>query len=202
MPHRLRIQAADNAWWFGFAADKRGDLVPSGAKPILAREEGETYRGIDYMYAETVQLARQLKAIDDGSIAKPTSCWHRRRRGSASREGAGHGSARDPLREAPQSEPAVRLLVYRGSGRLSAPFDEHGRRWPCLREYIWCGRLCMARGSNWGFTATTEFLLAVLAAIDRRVVYIEDRINDLFGGAGMANAITRRGSKVTSSPKV
>ena len=45
-------------------------MVPSGAKPILAREEGEIYRGIDYMYSETVQLARQLKAIDDSSIAK------------------------------------------------------------------------------------------------------------------------------------
>lgn len=64
-------QTEDNAWWFGFAADKRGDLVPSGAKPILAREEGEIYRSIDYMYSETVQLARQLKAIDDSSIAKP-----------------------------------------------------------------------------------------------------------------------------------
>jgi len=63
-------QIGDNAWWFGFAADKRGDLVPSGAKPILAREEGEIYRGIDYMYSETMQLARQLKAIDDSSIAK------------------------------------------------------------------------------------------------------------------------------------
>ena len=61
--------------------------------------------------------------------------------------------------------------------------DEHGRRWPSLREYIWCGRLGMARGSNWEFTAMTEFLLAVLAAIDRRMVYIEERVDDLFAGA-------------------
>ncbi|WJY17782.1 hypothetical protein QQS45_09030 [Alteriqipengyuania flavescens] len=63
-------QTGDNAWWFGFAADRPGDLVPSDSKPILAREEGEIYRGIDYMYSETVQLARQLKAIDDSSVGK------------------------------------------------------------------------------------------------------------------------------------
>ncbi|EDL48181.1 hypothetical protein [Erythrobacter sp. SD-21] len=60
-------QTADNAWWFGFAADKPGDLVPSGSKPVLAREEGEVYRGIDYMYEETTKLARQLKAIEGSS---------------------------------------------------------------------------------------------------------------------------------------
>ncbi|MDQ0565938.1 hypothetical protein GRI55_00805 [Erythrobacter citreus] len=63
-------QTGDNAWWFGFAADKPGDLVPSDSKPILAREEGEIYRGIDYMYSETVQLARQLKAIEDSIDGK------------------------------------------------------------------------------------------------------------------------------------
>ena len=61
--------------------------------------------------------------------------------------------------------------------------DEFGRRWPSLRDYIWCSRLQMARGSNWEFTAMTEFLLAVLAAIDRRVMYIEEQVNDLFAGA-------------------
>jgi hypothetical protein len=29
----------------------------------------------------------------------------------------------------------------------------------------------------------TEFLLAVLAAIDRRIVHVEERVNDLFDGA-------------------
>ena len=57
----------DNAWWFGFAADKPGDLVPSGSKPVLASEEGEVYRSIDYMYSETTKLARQLKSIEDSS---------------------------------------------------------------------------------------------------------------------------------------
>ena len=55
--------AQDDAWWFGFAADKPGDLVPEGVRPILAIEEGETYRTIEYMYDETVRLARQLKKI-------------------------------------------------------------------------------------------------------------------------------------------
>ncbi|WP_422358191.1 hypothetical protein [Qipengyuania flava] len=57
-------QTAADAWWFGFAADKPGDLVPSGSKPILAREEGEVYRGIDYMYEETIKLARQLNGFE------------------------------------------------------------------------------------------------------------------------------------------
>ena len=61
--------------------------------------------------------------------------------------------------------------------------DENERRWPSLREYIWCGRLGMARGSNWEFMAMTEFLLAVLAAIDRRVVHTEETVNELFAGA-------------------
>jgi len=57
-------QAMDHAWWFGFAADKPGDLVPGSSKPVLAREEGETYRTIDYMYSETTRLACQLKDMD------------------------------------------------------------------------------------------------------------------------------------------
>lgn len=55
----------DDAWWFGFTANKAGDFVPSIAKPPLAREEGETYRDVEYMYAETIKLARQLKALDE-----------------------------------------------------------------------------------------------------------------------------------------
>ena len=53
----------DDAWWFGFTADKGGDLVPKGSKPVLAREEGEIYRSIDYMYCETIGLARQLNQL-------------------------------------------------------------------------------------------------------------------------------------------
>lgn len=61
--------AHEDAWWFGFAADKPGDLVPEGVRPILAIEEGETYRTIDYMYGETVKLARQLHEIGRGRSA-------------------------------------------------------------------------------------------------------------------------------------
>lgn len=55
----------EEAWWLGFTANKAGDLVPSVAKPPLAREEGETYRDVGYMYGETIKLARQLKAIEE-----------------------------------------------------------------------------------------------------------------------------------------
>ena len=61
-----QVAQRDDAWWFGFAADKPGDLVPSGSKPPLPREEGEVYRDLDYMYSETIELARQLKEIDNG----------------------------------------------------------------------------------------------------------------------------------------
>ena len=56
----------DDAWWLGFGADKPGDLVPKGVRPILAIEEGETYRTMDYMYGETVKLAHQLHDIGGG----------------------------------------------------------------------------------------------------------------------------------------
>ena len=59
----------DDAWWFGFAADKPGDLVPKGVRPLLAIEEGETYRTMDYMYGETVNLARRLHDIGRGRSA-------------------------------------------------------------------------------------------------------------------------------------
>lgn len=64
--------ARDDAWWFGFTADKPGDLVPDGAKPPLAREEGETYRDLDYMYRETTKLALQLSKLD-GRITLDTT---------------------------------------------------------------------------------------------------------------------------------
>ena len=56
--------AFDDAWWFGFAADKPGDLVPVASTIRLPREEGEVYRTIDYMYGETTKLARQLRKLD------------------------------------------------------------------------------------------------------------------------------------------
>tara|TARA_Y100000296_G_scaffold79468_1_gene103460 strand:+ start:32017 stop:32700 length:684 start_codon:yes stop_codon:yes gene_type:complete len=53
-----------DAWWFGCSADKPGDYVPHSPQPILAREHGETYRDIDYMYEVAVDLAGQLAAIE------------------------------------------------------------------------------------------------------------------------------------------
>lgn len=61
--------------------------------------------------------------------------------------------------------------------------DDTGKRWDSLRDYIWCGRLGMARGSAFDFENQTEFLLAVLAAIDRRTCYIEEQVRDLFKGS-------------------
>ena len=62
----------DDAWWFGFAADKPGDLVPFASMIQLPREEGETYRTVDYMYDETTKLACQLRALDpDPTISPP-----------------------------------------------------------------------------------------------------------------------------------
>lgn len=66
-----QVMQRDDAWWFGFAADKPGDLVPTGAKPRLAREEGEIYRDIDFMYRETTKLAHQLKEIEHDPSAIP-----------------------------------------------------------------------------------------------------------------------------------
>lgn len=60
-------QTTDDAWWFGFTANKPGDLMPKCSKPLLAREEGEIYRSIDYMYCETIGLARQLKQLDNAT---------------------------------------------------------------------------------------------------------------------------------------
>ena len=61
--------------------------------------------------------------------------------------------------------------------------DDTGTRWDSLREYLWCGRLGMARGSAFELENQTEFLLAVLAAIDRRTCYIEEQVIDLFKGS-------------------
>lgn len=62
-----------DTWWFGFAADKPGDLIPDGPKPPLALEEGETYRDLDYMYRETTKLARQLSELEGRPSVDTTS---------------------------------------------------------------------------------------------------------------------------------
>lgn len=68
-PSGRERNTSDDTWWFGFGCDKPGDLVPDGYKPLLHREEGESYRSIDYVFEETCSLARSLKAIEDGSAS-------------------------------------------------------------------------------------------------------------------------------------
>ncbi len=68
-PRRSRSSVADNnlpdTWWFGFTADRPGDLVPNYRRTLEA-EEGRTYRDIDYMYGEVTTLAAQLHVLEDG----------------------------------------------------------------------------------------------------------------------------------------
>ena len=61
--------------------------------------------------------------------------------------------------------------------------DEHGNPWDSVRDCLWRGRLRMADSSRWDVEDQLEFLLALLAAIDRRVVHIEEKTIDLFQGA-------------------
>ena len=60
--------------------------------------------------------------------------------------------------------------------------DETGRRWQSLREYLWVGRLGMDPGTGLDLDRHCEFLLAVLAALDRRTVPIEEFTTDFFRG--------------------
>jgi hypothetical protein len=63
-----------DAWWFGFDTDHPGDFVPKGAAPNLHREEGEIYRDLDYVAAETMKLASALKALDTaGAPIEPST---------------------------------------------------------------------------------------------------------------------------------
>ena len=62
--------------------------------------------------------------------------------------------------------------------------DETGRRWQSVREYLWVGRLEMDPGTGSDLDRHCEFLLAVLAAVDRRTVPIEEFTNDFFRGYG------------------
>ena len=57
-----------DAWWFGFDTDHPGDLVPKGPAPNLHREEGEVYRDLNYVAAETIKLAAALKALDPAGV--------------------------------------------------------------------------------------------------------------------------------------
>lgn len=61
--------------------------------------------------------------------------------------------------------------------------DEQGNPWNSVRDCLWRGRLRMADGSRWEVENQLEFLLALLAAIDRRIVHVEEKVVDLFQGA-------------------
>ena len=60
--------------------------------------------------------------------------------------------------------------------------DEYGERWRSLREALWKGRLGMASRGDLGPAdeEQLEFLLAILAMIDRGVVSAEGVVSDMF----------------------
>ena len=61
-------------------------------------------------------------------------------------------------------------------------YDEHGNAWDSVRDYLWTDRLRMEPHPANAIEAQLEFLLAVLVAIDRRVVKTEEKVRDIFGG--------------------
>jgi len=63
-----------------------------------------------------------------------------------------------------------------------ALYDENGNAWDSVRDYLWTHRLRMGPHPANAVDAQLEFLLAVLVAIDRRVVKTEERVRDLFDG--------------------
>ena len=59
--------------------------------------------------------------------------------------------------------------------------DEDGRYWPSVRHYLWTDRLGLGSiGPEECMHRELEFLLAVLVAFDRRIVPIEEAVEDLF----------------------
>ena len=61
--------------------------------------------------------------------------------------------------------------------------DEEGRGWHNVREYFWVAHLGMKGGGQQEREQALEVLLSVLAAIDRQVVPIEEKVIDLFGNS-------------------
>ncbi len=58
--------------------------------------------------------------------------------------------------------------------------DEEGRGWQSVRQYFWVDHLGMKDGAAQDREEALEVLLSVLAAIDRQVVRIEEKVVDLF----------------------
>ena len=50
-------------WWFGFACDHAGDLVPRLERYWLPEDFSENYRTIEYAKNEAIALAAQLAAV-------------------------------------------------------------------------------------------------------------------------------------------
>lgn len=60
--------------------------------------------------------------------------------------------------------------------------DEQGRAWKSVREALWVSRLGMAKWARSDLMhQELEFLLAVLVAIDRRIIGTEEQVLDYFG---------------------
>jgi len=53
---------SEELWWFGFACDKSYDLVPGCYQIHMSAENGQTYRGEDYVFTQCTNLAHQLAA--------------------------------------------------------------------------------------------------------------------------------------------
>ena len=51
---------SEELWWFGFACDKSYDLVPRFYQSHMSAENGQTYRGEDYVFTQCTNLARLL----------------------------------------------------------------------------------------------------------------------------------------------
>lgn len=82
-------------------------------------------------------------------------------------------------------------ILIDAEGDSSRPLiDEYGRRWRSLRDALWSSRLGMIGG---GCIDTVEgdqleFLLAVLAMINRTVVSTAGVVIDMFGGSWLRTA--------------
>ena len=66
--------AHDRAWWFGFDCNHVYDVVPGdrlNRERFLAREIGAEFRDEGYVYDQVVDLAAQLRAIEDGFPKPP-----------------------------------------------------------------------------------------------------------------------------------
>lgn len=61
-------------------------------------------------------------------------------------------------------------------------YDEHGNAWDSVRDYLWTHRLGMGPHPANAVEDQLEFLLAVLVALDRRIVKTEEAARDLFDG--------------------